>query len=329
LKLFLKLCILFAPVLFALGYVEHELGSVPNGYSMKRERVERRIPEIKILITGSSHSFYAIKPRALNQNAFSLAYISQDLFYDTRLLLKYVPRAPKLELVIIPISYFSLESKLRDTIEKWRCPFYHKFYGFPAAEPLDVKNYSLIALYGASETQSLIFRRFRSRNTELIDDDGGPPEGFRNSENSDLSSEAALARHHSSMRPALVQENIDYLNEAVQVLKSRSVGVVFVTTPVYKSYYSHLNPAAYARMQDAIRSMSEQNGIQYHNYMEDLRFDESDFFDCDHLNASGMAKFTKILKNEIVDPSIASGTIVKEPNSRLGRRKAGNLEATP
>jgi hypothetical protein len=316
-KFFLKLCILLAPVLLAVSYVEHELGSVANGYSLKRERVEQRILDINILITGSSHSFYAIKPRALNQNAFSLAYISQDLFYDTRLLLKYAPKAPNLRLVIIPISYFSMESKLNDTIESWRCPFYHKFFGLPVAEPLDVKNYSLIALYGASETQSLIFARFKSQNAELVDDDGGPPEGLRKRENSDLSSEVTLARHHSSMRPGLIQENVHYLNEAVEMLKSRGVRVIFITTPVYKSYYSHLNPVAYtyARMRDAVRLMSEQNGAQYHNYMEDSRFGELDFFDCDHLNALGMAKFTEILKNEIVDPSIAHRTIMKDPIS--------------
>jgi hypothetical protein len=309
LKLIVKLCILLAPVLCALGYVEHELVSIPNGYNVKRYHVEQRILDIEVLITGSSHSFYAIKPRALNQNAFSLAYVSQDLFYDTRLLLKYAPRARNLKLVIVPISYFSMESKLEDTIESWRCPFYHKVFGLPVADPLDVKNYSLIALYGASETQSLIFARFRPQNTESIDDDGGPSVGLRKSENPDLSSEAALARHRASMRPALIQENVRYLTEAVEVLKSRSVAVVFVTTPAYKSYYSRLNPAAYARMQDVIRSMSEQNGIQYHNYMEDPRFAESDFFDCDHLNASGMAKFTEILKSEIVDPSLASRMI--------------------
>jgi poly-D-alanine transfer protein DltD len=93
-------------------------------------------------------------------------------------------------------------------------------------------------------------------------------------------------------------------------LKSRHVAVVFITTPVYKSYYSHLNPAAYTRMQNAIRSMSEQNGIQYYNYMQDKRFRASDFFDCDHLNASGMAKFTAVLKSEVVDPSIS----IKESN---------------
>lgn len=310
-----------------MGYVEHKLDSVPNGYSLKRYRVEQRILDIQVLITGSSHSFYAIKPRKLNENAFSLAYISQDLFYDTRLLLKYAPKARNLKLVIVPISYFSLESKLEDTIESWRCPFYHKFFGFPAAEPLDIKNYSLIALYGASETQSLIFGRFRSQNIELIDDDGGPPEGFGRMRNPDLSSETALARHHASMKPVLLQENVRYLNEAVAVLKHRGIKVVFVTTPVYKSYYSHLNPAAYRRMQDAIGSMSDQNGIQYYNYMEDPRFVESDFFDCDHLNASGMAKFSEILKNEIVDPSIiADRTIVREsisgPAASLSSRQS-------
>jgi hypothetical protein len=142
-----------------------------------------------------------------------------------------------------------------------------------------------------------------------IDDDGGSPVGLRKSENPDLSSEAALARHRASIRPALIQENVRYLTEVVEVLKSRSVAVVFVTTPACESYYSRLNPTDCTRTQDVIRSMSEQNGIQYHNYTEDPRLAESDFFDCDHLNASGMAKFSVILKSEIVDPSLATRMI--------------------
>jgi hypothetical protein len=75
-----------------------------------------------------------------------------------------------------------------------------------------------MAFYGASETQSLIFRRFRPQNTESIDDDGGPAVGLRRSENPDLSSEAALARHGASMRPALIQENVRYLNAAYRAI---------------------------------------------------------------------------------------------------------------
>jgi len=305
LRFLLKLCICLAPVLGGMGYAEHALVSVPNGYSAKRERVDHTILTTKVLITGSSHSFYGIKARDLNPDAFNLAYISQDLFYDTRLLLRYAPRAPNLKLVVIPISYFSLESKLEDTIESWRCPFYHIFFGFPVVEPLDVKNYSLIALYGASETQSLVFSKFRSPNTELIDVDGGPPEGLQKIGNSDLSSETTLARHNASMRPSLIQENVSYLDEAIQALQSRGVAVVFITTPVYKSYYLHLEPTAYTRMQDTIRAISRQNGIQYHNFMEDSRFGETDFWDCDHLDAAGMAKFTEILKNEVVNPFVS------------------------
>jgi len=314
-RLLFKLCILLAPILFATGYVEHELVSVPNGYNMKRDRIEQRILGIEVLITGSSHSFYGIRPKALNQNAFSLAYISQDLFYDTRLLLKYAPKAPNLKLVIIPISYFSLESKLENTVERWRCPFYHIVFGFPVVKPLDIANYSLIALYGASESQSLMFRRFKPRSTELIEDDGGPPHGLQTVEKSDLSSDTTLARHEGSMRFSLIYENVSYINEAVETLERRGVAVVFITTPVYKSYYSRLNQSAYKRMQETIGAMRAQNGIHYYNYMEDSRFDEADFADCDHLNASGMAKFTEILKNEVVDPSIASATIMKESNS--------------
>lgn len=298
-KFALKLCIFLAPIACAMGYVEHDLLSVPNGYSEKRLIVEQRIPTTEILITGSSHSFEGIRPRALNQNALSLAYISQDLYYDTRLLLKYAPMAPNLKLVIIPISYFSLESRLETTIEPWRCAFYHRFFGFPVTDPFDIKNYSLIALYGPTETQSLVFTRFRTQSADLLADDGGPPDRFPERGNVDLSSEVTLARHNAAMRPSLIKQNVHYLNEALELLQSRSAAVVFITTPVYKSYYRHLNTGAYERMQDTIRSLTSQNGIPYHNYLEDTRFDESDFENCDHLNAWGRVKFTEILRNDL------------------------------
>jgi hypothetical protein len=283
-----------------MGYVEHRLASLPNGYSMKRDRIEHRLSTIEILVTGSSHSFYAIKPGQLNKNAFSLAYISQDLFYDTRLLLKYAPEMPKLKLVIMTFSYFSLENDLQNTIESWRGSFYHQFYGLPPLNRLDISNYSLIALYGPSESRALFFNGFRSDSSESMEADGGAPDVAHESKNPDLSSEAALARHNSSMAPARIPKNIGYLEEALRMLQSRNVAVIFVTTPVYKSYYSHMDPNAYFRMQGAIRSLSEQNKIPYYNYINDLRFFDSDFFDCDHLSARGAAKFTEILRADVL-----------------------------
>jgi hypothetical protein len=36
--------------------------------------------------------------------AFSLAYVSQDLYYESRIVLKYLPQAKEVRLVIVPIS---------------------------------------------------------------------------------------------------------------------------------------------------------------------------------------------------------------------------------
>ena len=65
---------------------------------MKRLYLEHALNDIEILVTGSSYSFFGIRPSILNSHAFSLAYVSQDLYYDHRLVLKYLESMPKLKI---------------------------------------------------------------------------------------------------------------------------------------------------------------------------------------------------------------------------------------
>jgi hypothetical protein len=91
-KFFLKLLCLLVPLLLFFIYLEFNLGKIPNSYSFKRECLEKRLDSIEVLVLGSSQVTYGINPNYFKLKGFNLSNISQSLYYDTRLTLKYVDK---------------------------------------------------------------------------------------------------------------------------------------------------------------------------------------------------------------------------------------------
>ena len=117
------------PLLILLGYTEYRLAQVPNSYNTKRRLLESKIEQIEIISLGSSHAYRGINPNFWEVLGFNLANSNQSLYYDYRLMSKYVDKMKNLKLVIVPVSYFSLETQLGETIEDWRSFYYFRFWG--------------------------------------------------------------------------------------------------------------------------------------------------------------------------------------------------------
>ena len=106
-KLWWLECVLFPlPLLVVLGFVENRLDRRPNLYTDKRDNAERQAPRAEILVSGSSYAFYGINPAQFDRPAVNLGCVSQDVYYDTRLTLKYAPQMPRLKLAIVCLSCF-------------------------------------------------------------------------------------------------------------------------------------------------------------------------------------------------------------------------------
>ena len=114
--------------------------------------------------------------------------------------------------------------------------------------------------------------------------------------------------HEAQMRQADLQINLAALERACFLLKKKNVAVVFITTPVHRTYFSNINQEAYQRMQLTIKQFSEKYQIQYFNYLDDKRFGDPDFIDSDHLNKKGAEKFTYILNDDVVKRYISEST---------------------
>ena len=296
-----KLLIFLSPLVLLLGLVEHRLTQIPTGYKTKRMYLERSIDKAQVIITGSSHSYYGIKPQLLGAPAFSVAYVSQDIYYDTRILLKYLPQAKSARLVIVPISYSTLENMLEDSPEAWRTSYYYRFWEIPhASTRFRIADHSFIALYGPQQTRNFLWNGVPLVSPEAMDESGGTAGLGDTKVASVMDASATIKRHNSGMKLTYASQNRKYLEELFDALKARGIHIVIITTPTFHSYYDNLSPNAFALMQKEIEGLRLKYGLEYRNYLTDSRFTVDDFSDSDHLSTVGAEKFSRILRDEVV-----------------------------
>jgi hypothetical protein len=295
-----KLFIFLLPILLLLGTVERRLAALPNGYKAKRAYMERGLGDVRVIVAGSSHAFCGVQPRLLGVPAYSIAYLGQDLYYDSRILLKYLPRAGNLKLVVVTVSYFSFEYRLEDSPEGWRTAFYKKFWDIPRASGRTrLADFSNIDMYGVQQGQKTL------RGTETIpagpvDEAGGFDEFHPSYPYAVTDAGELIKAHNSNMHPEHIAENVRDLEELLDALRARGVRAVIVTTPTYRSYFDAMNRDAYRRMQDEVEAVRRKYGLEYFDYQNDSRFAVEDFVDSNHLSTRGGEKFTRILRDEVL-----------------------------
>ncbi len=245
----------------------------------------------------------------LNRPAFNLANGSQSLYYDTRLVTKYADSMPNLKLVIFTISYHSLESQLKNSMERWRGGFYKQVYGIPSEDEgaeFQLSDYSYISLYTPKIAYGQAVDDLLKKNKPTQDGKGAAATAAAaaNADNQgDISPEFGKRRvklHETEMRESSIAANMESLEMVCQLLKEKNVAAVFITIPAHHTYYDNIQPEKYQRMQEIIRQLSEKHKIEYFNYMFDSRFKDEDFINSDHLSKTGAEKFTLIFDREII-----------------------------
>lgn len=317
-KFFVKGFIFVLPLILLLAFIEFRLSKIPNGYTTKKNFFEQRIAEYEVVNTGTSHTLMSINPRYLDGKAYNLAYLGQSLYYDAQLISRYLDRMQNLKLLIVPVSYQSLQYRMSNNrLHGWRANFYSRHYGFPDEDGNSgwrkPGNYSLIALYGIDETRSYIRGGFTPRLEIKIDENGWGDMGYV-SNLSERNVRARISNHHASMKPEVIGENKGTLENLFDKLRAKNVSIVIVTTPVSQVYASKMLPENLFRMQEGIEYLRHKYGIEYFNYMYDQRFVAEDFLDADHLNARGAEKFSKIINDDFVKRYIYNHRRVNQPH---------------
>jgi hypothetical protein len=311
LRLFVRLFLLSLPFILFLLFFEVRFAQLePSDIQAKKHLFERQLSRTQVLILGSSHEFAGILPKELGLPAFDLAGQSQSLYYDTALIYKYLPRLKSLKLVILPVSYFSLQYELDEGPEAWRAYQYDYFYSIPHRnwhKTISARNFSAYFLCSESFRARVTFG-LATNATVHFDEWGGltnRPDGNLLPAKADTNvlcnaAVGTIQRHEAMMKPENMKPILARLDRLIQDLRRRHIHVLLITSPVTRFYGALMQPATYRQMQRAIHQLTQKYHVPYRNYTFDSRFNDSDFADADHLNFRGAHKFSRILKTELL-----------------------------
>lgn len=299
-KILIRNLIFFSlPIVILLAGIEIYLRNIPNVYSYKNNYLIKHSSEIEVLYLGNSHIYYGINPEMSNFRSFNLAHISQSLDLDLALLNNYKESLSNLKCIVIPVDYFSLRSNLGLGVENWRIKNYeiyyklntkldysHKFEIFNGKfkdhvdrlllneQEKNIKDYNSLG-WGTD---------YVSQGPKTLEEIGAY-QALKNTLNYDFNT---------------VNENIQILNTFVRLAETEKFEIIFVTCPVYQSYYQHINKAQFTEMETVMHELTKKKQhISYYNFFKSSKFNEHDFYDGDHLNHKGAEKFTHLLDSII------------------------------
>lgn len=303
-----KLIIILLPIFTLVIIFELLARAIPTSYKTKHNNLMNKKDQLEILVLGSSHANFGIDPQYFGRAAFNISNTSQCLYQDYNVLLKYLPECKNVKMVIVPISYFTLQTELALSPEAWRCMNYSVYMGVKGDEShsvFDLRYQSALVLWDGPIG---VIRSLRKNKKLDINEYGyQAPDKSKKDINeviNDSAGEARVQYHDKIMKYDLLNYNIVILNKLIDELKKRNIKIVFVTTPVYKTYYQHISKKNYETMINVLNDISQKKSVTYFNYFNDNRFEINDFMDNDHLNNAGAKKFSVILKNEVIDKGL-------------------------
>lgn len=295
-----KILLFLVPVV--LGYLVLELGlrSIPNNYTYKKNYLDQNVKDLEVLAFGSSHSYRGIDPSFISRKAFNAAAVAQTINYDHFIFDKYKDQLESLKVLVLPISYQSLFSKLEDHPEKWRIKNYVLYFDH-LGYPFSLLHRSELfgkPRKGISQLKRLVEYYVRGKDPITVGSLGfeGRKKGKKDLEKTGL----AAAQRHTLDPEQLIDFNIELLQQMIDHCKERNIKVLLLTFPGYRSYTQHLDPHQVEVMQKAINNLVGKNPeVRYENLLLDKRFVAPDFADGDHLSITGAEKLSRILNDWI------------------------------
>lgn len=277
---------------------------IPNEYSYKRQYVETKGDEIKVLILGNSHNENGIIPSLLGDSTFNMAIEGCYPYYDAVLAERYVPTMKNLKYVIWNLGYNWQYLNYKYSVKKhisgasYRC-MYEKYFdipypGFYNWSELINSNFNyggrILNYFIRNEIALIVWcdslgEHLYSYKTKLLN--------WKNDK------KIFKIDYDNPEVKKCFEETLGYMCRLAAVCESCHVRLIVITTPYYKGSLQNVSSRGLAEMQMCVDAMKKIcPTMQYHNYMMDSRFIEDDFFNASHLSDIGAKKFTPILKED-------------------------------
>jgi len=318
-KLFFKKILIFVFPLFLLVVgMDFYLRNMNSLYKEKKRGLTTYAHEIEILILGNSHAARGVDPNYFTDYAFNIANAGQSIYFDKELTLRNLEALKKLKYVFISLDYhslyFSSQQGERDIWSYYGHGIKHDSTSYYKA---DISPF----LFGYHPRVSFSFLRkdllakwkFRNHaqyldfNTEIgvikTDILAKGFVGFSGTDTSNFKNNYYLDRMkgHDNLITNSTEEEmaLNELDELITKLHSKGITSIFFSTPAFKDYNLILDPDIITHNNLITEKLCKKYNMEFWDYAIDHNFIKEEFFNPDHLNKKGAARFGKILDSRL------------------------------
>ncbi|WP_397363421.1 hypothetical protein [Olleya sp. R77988] len=293
-----KIAYFLIPFLVVFFAIECFYRVVPNNYSYKNQQIKQYYKSAKTLVFGDSHAFYGLNPDYFSSPTFNASNVSQSVYFDQLLFNKHVDSFQQLKNVVLTVAYTTLSEEDDKLDLKWRKYFYQKQMNLEVSiiKNYDPKKYSLALVNRVSETIKYLKDYIKDGTLAT-----SYPNGFittnlveKSRVDLDVSAIRVTKKHEDGLLD--FSQNTKRIQEIITACKARGINVFLVSYPVNYRYADLIKSIKLAKMYQVCNVLAKINSnVTYINLFEDKRFEDSDFFDANHLNVKGAEKCSKIL----------------------------------
>jgi hypothetical protein len=278
--------------------MEIALRNIPNDYRNKYQTFNILADETQILILGNSHTLHDLNPAFFSKITFNYANPSQLYCFDELIIKSYIKKMNHLEWIILPVSYFSYYRTREDSEEMWRFKnyvLYSKVYKSP-----HIKDNSEVLGNQFRFNLRRLYKNYVVKEPNAVCDSLGFAYNYLLKDQQDLKKTVKhTIKSHDKGNEESIAVNIELLKRVIKMAQERNVKVLLITPPGSKDYQKLLNSNKLKKVINISTNLTKYKDVFYINMLSDPRFNDTDFYDSDHLNVDGAEKLSKIINHYI------------------------------
>lgn len=272
------------PLVF-ISFFEFQL-RYKNSFKLKADYLELNKRNIELLVLGSSHHFRAIDPGKLHMNSASLSVVGSTLNLDYLLFQNYINELPNLKVLILEMSYHSLEEYKGSDYS--RNNLYYTYFNVNNYEDgvVPILDYSFFLSsprqYFLHVIKDIAKPSKMNEHGFVLDPRESKGKNTLPRTNADL---------HSNDNKENLRKNVACLQKIIETCQVKGIKVILLSPPKYITYNKRMSHEKLQRRDSVVRTLLSEN-VEFWNYEKNYENEISLFKDFNHLNPLGAEVFT-------------------------------------
>ena len=293
-------CLLFfIPVLVVYGIVEYFTLKIPSSFAVNKERIANENEEIQTLVLGSSQLMNAINPEWLSTPTLNVASGDQHHDTDFKLYQGLQVKLPKLNSVVLEVSYshFELPHNGKDF---WKNNLYYHYYQINCFERTAYFKDGLVYISNTQFFSKMVNEYYiqKSKIPEINAFGFNKADGYQQFAKFDFDKKRidAMRSFKININPnrKVFKENTQLFFEMLDTLQAHQKQVVICSPPMYASFVKMRNPEILHRRDSIFEEIQKKYpNILFLKAEEDtLQYTLPYFWNQSHLNPKGANLFS-------------------------------------